>query len=491
MLIAHAQAAPPDALQVWVGVFGVAQPAPPSLRVEGGAGTVATVSALAPIHDGVVDATKEKRPLDHRAILRVTGLEPSTPYRLQVASGTESRELLVRTLPRTLPQKLEGTFDVLLCSCYSQPEDASGLVGTIVSQILPRPQLTLMLGDQIYGDLPIFENLPGDDPGVARVLGAKYRRNWASSQLGGGGLEPVLARAPFACVADDHEYWNNYPYSQTQLPKTWTEKGREQWRRCAKALYEDYQVSGTNGAQRIDVDPLKILMVDMRTERDEAFGDLVPASTFTAIDAWAQDLCDRRAANEPAFGMLVSGQALFVSPTAESKRRREDAEMSNYAQFERELLPVLERLSDASVPVLYVTGDVHWGRLAQGRDMRTGRIMLHEVIASPSRLIRVPVIDAAKEAAAKLRGIFGHAPTWPRHGEPAKVPRQLGSKGRFWLECDLENQWGHARQGDQVAVLSLCRAGAGIDFRVTYYGVSNDKTIGRPDPTRTFELRNL
>jgi hypothetical protein len=108
---------------------------------------------------------------------------------------------------------------------------------------------------QIYGDLPLFEDLPGDDVGVARKLGEKYRRNWFGSQLGAGGLGPVLARAPFLCVADDHEYWNNYPFTQTQLPKTWTAKGREQWQRIAKELYEDYQlVDAAGSTQRLEIE---------------------------------------------------------------------------------------------------------------------------------------------------------------------------------------------------------------------------------------------
>ena len=46
-------------------------------------------------------------------------------------------------------------------------------------------------------------------------------------------------------------------------------------------------------------------------------------------------------------------------------------------------------------------------------------------------------------------------------------------------------------QGDQVAMLSLCRAGSGIDFYVTYYTVTDDKALGRSETTRNYELRNF
>lgn len=489
MLAAYAQVGPAGAIQVWVGIFGTPRPPQPTLVAAGG-GRPGEQSPLRPIRDGVTDAAG--RALNHRAILQLTGLEPGTAHRVEVRAGNEALTLDGRVLPQALPQKLDDTFNILLCSCYSQPEDASGLTGTVVSQIKMRPSMTMMLGDQIYGDLPIFEDLPEEPVGVSQKLGQKYFRNWASAELETGGLARVLSRAPVVCVADDHEFWNNFPFVQTQLATTWTKDGRDRWKTAAQALYEDYQLAGpAGGAQRIDVDPLKMLTVDMRTLRDEDFHDLVSAETAAEIAAWEAALLAERAANGPAFGLLSSGQALFVAPASESDRKRKDAEMSNWAQFRTLLLPTLERLSGAGIPVVYVTGDVHWGRIAQARDVRSDRLMVYEVIVSPSRLIRVPALDTLKEGAAKLRGIFGAAEPWPRHSAADTVPKRLGESGRFRLECDLENQWGYARQGDQVAMMSFCRAGGGIDFNVTYYPVTDVKSLGKSETTRTYELRNI
>ena len=488
MLIAYAQVGPPRTVQVWVGVFGMADPREPTLTGAFGQAEHEIVSPLRPIRDAMTDAAGQ--PLNHRAILRVSGLEPDTSYRVTVAAGTEIRELDIRTLPDALPGKMEGSFNILLCSCYSQPEDASGLVGSVVSQIMLKPQMTLLLGDQIYGDLPIAEDLPSNVAGVSQKLGQKYLRNWASTELDSGGLGRVLRRAPVACVADDHEYWNNYPYAQAQLPLTWGEDGRKVWETAARQLYEDYQLAGpAGGAQRIDIEPLRMLIVDMRSRRDQAFGELFPSTTADAIAAWEADLLHDRAEGKAAFGLLSSGQALFSTPTEEAKRKRQDAEMSNYAQFDL-LARTLERLSGAGVPVIYVTGDVHWGRVSQARDVTRDERMVYEVIASPSRLIRVPALDAAKEALAELRGIFGKARQWPRHGMPDKVPKRLAGTTRFSLECDLDEKWGYERQGDQVAMMSLSRAGGGLDFSVTYYAITDDKSLGKSESTRTYELRN-
>ena len=139
-----------------------------------------------------------------------------------------------------------------------------------------------------YGDLPVFEDLPPEDAaGLARALGSKYRRNWTSAQLGIGGL------------------WNNYAFPQTQLPDTWSEEGRAQWGEAALALYEDYQLPAAGvGAQRLDVDPLKILVIDMRCHSDEDFTSLVPRDTLRKIAEWADDLIRAKHDGQPALAVL-------------------------------------------------------------------------------------------------------------------------------------------------------------------------------------------
>jgi len=489
MLTAYAQAVAPECLQLWVGLFDTETP-PVALGFELNEQPVVPepIAAVRPIRDAMSGAGA--KPLNHRGIFRIANLEPARPYRVAITAGTERVTLLTRTLPSSVPQMLDGSFNILLCSCYYQSEDASGLLGTIASQIRVRPDLTMMLGDQIYGDLPLFEDLPEDEAGVARKLGAKYRRNWASLPLGIGGLGLVLGRAPVVCVADDHEFWNNYPFRQTQLPKTWTDDGRKQWREAALALYEDYQVSPTGaGAQRIDVDPLKILVVDMRCHRDESFARLMLPETMRMIERWRSDLIDAKRNGQPAFGLLASGQALFVTAADESKRRSVDAEMANYTQFTDEILPELDRLADEGIPVVYVTGDVHWGRVSQGIDLRRNRILLYEVISSPSRLIRVPFADSAKETLNVAKGLFGKADPWPRHSQSQPVPDRFGSQRRFQLRCDLEHGDGVAQRGDQIAIMSFSRAGGGINFSVSYYGITPDKALAQSHTTPTYELR--
>jgi hypothetical protein len=209
------------------------------------------------------------------------------------------------------------------------------------------------------------------------------------------------------------------------------------------------------------------------------------------VRAWAQALHEARAAGRPAFGLLASGQALFMRAADERRRTGEDAEMANYAQFCAEWVPLLERLSDAGIPVVYVTGDVHWSRVAEAEDVRTGEVAVVEVIVSPSRLIRVPGLDTAREAANRLKGWFGGAEPWPRHSPPEPLPERLRELGRLRLQCDVVHKRHYAQPGDRIAVLSLWRAGTGIEFSVTYFAVTDDPALAQPETTPVYALHNL
>lgn len=483
-LAAYAQAAEPGVIQLWVGLFDVEQPPAPSFCIDGQAVLPLGAPAMAPIRDRTTGP--HGQPLHHRGVFRFAVPQPGRPYRVMVCAGDLQHEFVTHALPTAVPQTLEGSFNILLCSCYFQPEDASGLLGTIVSQIQLAPELTLLLGDQVYLDLPLLEDLPETEPELSQRLGEKYRRNWASSALGIAGLAPVLARAPVACLPDDHEFWNNYPFEQKQLPSTWRAAGRKRWADAAQALYEDYQLGGNNlnGATRLDIEPLKLLLIDTRCRRDDQFQRLMPDATLAAVEQWAADLMAARAAQQAAIGVLVSGQALFIdAPQRESDKRTVDAELANYEQFHM-LYRHIEKLADTGIPLLYITGDVHWGRVASGTDLRTQRTMLYEVICSPSRLIRVPFADAARESWAGVRGIFDKPPPWPRHGDPKDVPERFGDNRRFGLKKLF------GQRGDQVAVVSFSRAGGGVDFQVSYFAIHRDKSIAKSQSTERFQLRN-
>lgn len=485
MLAIYPQVGPTNTcIQLWIGILDSTAPSAPRVWLpKVPAAVVSVVDGLQPIRDDF--ASPAGKPLNHRTIVRIDGLQPGTPYEISVSGGGETRSLNASTLPREIGG---NWFNILMSSCYYQPEDASGTLGNVLSKILVRADMTLMMGDQIYGDLPLDVDLPGGYT-IASMLGSKYLRNFASRSLESGGLTSVLQRAPTICVADDHEYWNNYPFPQAQLPNTWTVAGRKAWANAARALYEDYQLGAgvkPGFARRVDIHPVKMLIVDTRSDRDEKFIRLIAPTAESQVSAWAEELLADRSAGKPAFGLLCSGQALFARRTPDSQRKSHDAELCNWDQFDELFVGVLKRLSAAGIPVIYLTGDVHWGRVAQARDTaRHGEPMIYEVITSPSTLIRVPIRDRGLELWEGAKGIFGQGKRWPRHFEPEEAPSRLGQSPRYRLQRTDK------QPGDQVAVLSMRRAGGGIDFRVTYFEVSGRSSGADAYPTLIYSMRNF
>lgn len=473
MLSAYAQATAARELQIWVGLFGAPQPpAAPQFFVNG--------HAVAPVRGGAPTPIRDGSGENFRGVYALA--PPGRgPYRVRVQAGDAQVEIATDLLRPDLPAALDGSFNILLCSCYYQPRDDRGLLGDVVGQIKLRPDLTLMAGDQVYADLPLRGlALPRRPAEIRADIGRKYRQNWASSALGTPGLASVLARAPVVCVPDDHEYWNNYPYRQAQIPDTLWQDSRDGWARASEELYQDYQVSEATaqGAARLDVGPLKMLFMDLRSRRDANGERLMEDAARQAFVQWADDLL----ATPQGIGLLSSGQALFLSRPGALASRLADAEMPNYRDFDALVMAQLARLADGGVPLLYITGDVHWGRVAQAQDLRHRGSLLYEVIASPCCLIDSPMDGLAQFK----RRLFGTSAPWPRHAEAADLPGQFGPHGRFLLQ-------GLQRSivGDQVAMLQIARAGAGAQFSVSYYGISRDKALAKSRTYGPYPLRSI
>lgn len=470
-LLVWPQVAAQGELQLWVGQFGTAQPVVPRVTID--------EQPAAPLAPPQLFAIRDGRGANHQCVVRVAAKGPGLPHRVVVSAGNQTPvKLVVHTPPDAVPALLDGSFNLLLSSCYYQPRDAGGLLGSIVANLPVRPDMTLLAGDQIYGDLPLFEDLPEDEPALSQALGDKYRVNWQSNDLGRPGIQSLLTRAPTVCIPDDHEFWNNFPFRQAQLPNTWRQGPRDRWTAAAQALYEDYQVGGAPGTapghRRIDVDPLSMLLIDMRCLRKtdvDADDGLMRPSAQTALATWTQQLVAAQAAGRPRIGVLGTGQALFIPKPGGIASHMVDAEIASYRQS-GQIEQALDTLAAAGVPVVFVTGDVHWGRVARARYAPNGRTLLYEVICSPSRLIDSPGSDQKK---AVVDGLQGRRDAWPRHPDPDPVPPFYGTRRRFAPESVL------GRKGDQVALLSFTRAGQGLDMNVTYYGIHDDPAVARPE----------
>ncbi|HEX7241151.1 MAG TPA: alkaline phosphatase D family protein, partial [Longimicrobiaceae bacterium] len=308
----HPRAAPGDRLRVWVGAFGRTTAPRLSWRLDG---AERVPEALAPVCGARPDELAE--PGERRAFtgvyeFRGAGIAPGTLHVVEALDDTGERAALeCRTLPAEIPGLLENeSFNVLLVSCFHADQDRNGLAGTVVSQLNGpyQPHLTLMMGDQVYLDLPVLENFPDSDIPLARKFEASYTRNWTDPLA----YAEVLRAAPAVATGDDHEYWNNFPHAAPHLMNTWTAEGRARWAAAARALFGAFQLPQPEGWERaveLEVAPLSLFVMDTRTFRREDRSAVLHPAVLAQLRAWAE-----RVAREGKFGAVLSGQSLFEDP---------------------------------------------------------------------------------------------------------------------------------------------------------------------------------
>lgn len=458
-LFAYNPAGAPDQLLIWVGVLG-AYP-PPVVSIEINDRKVAA-QMLAPGFEPLGDEVCDTRgtPLNYRAVFSLDWPATSERFHITVHAANQVVSLTSRRPPTQLPAKAADSYNLLLTSCYYQPNDKSRALASLVKMIKPAPDFTLLAGDQVYLDLPSLQDLPLHKIALAKTLGKKYQLNWFSNSAQQPGLADLLRHGPVLCVPDDHEFWNNFPLPQVQLNNTHRAQDRVNWQEVANRLYERYQRSPAQkqGFFRQDVAPLSMLFLDGRTQRDGEGSQMFNAATHAAIHQWKSDLLACKKQRQPAVGLLSSGQALLIEMPGPWACKMADMEMPNYQDFAL-LTQVLEELFAAEIPVIYITGDVHWGRIVEGRNAR-GNLLFCEVIASPSRLIDTGGMDQCKMLKNSLSSLFGKEDDFPLHPSVVDVNELKFANLRLTVK--------HRQRGDHVALLRFNAMPGGIEFSVDY-----------------------
>jgi hypothetical protein len=417
-------------------------------------------------------------------VYEFAGLTPDTLYRVKVKADdeTDSQTLETRTLPDSVPAALDRSFNVLLVSCFHQSEDRAGLASTIVSQLkaTSRPHLTILAGDQVYLDLPTLKNFPSDQVWLANKFEQDYTLNWAGPLA----YTQVLASAPSISSPDDHEYWNNYPHFSPVIGNSFLNGGKERWESAAQAMFNGFQLpypAKVGQGVQIDVHPLSFFVADTRSGKDPDRNFTMTDVARTQLNSWVTDVIDKK-----RFGVFVSGQSLFAEAAGRFGGAVGDYELANYKDY-GQIIKILKRLVDAGRPVLCLTGDVHWGRVATTINIRTGRTAFAEVISSPVSLVSAVGVDQAKKALAFLGGLFGEKNPWPRHSDPATLPTFLASD---FLAGEFPCSWVHGQRGNHAVMLSFRQHGSGIELRVKYWPLSRDTKVGKPIEVGPLELVN-
>lgn len=399
----------------------------------------------------------------------------------------------MRSLPDRVPSATGESFNVLIVSCFSEPTDPAGLAGSVVANLpaTHTPDITLLMGDQVYLDNPIFTKPSWDTTELTQLFERKYIANW---KIGGGrsnGFAQVLDAAPAVCIPDDHEYWNNYPRASVISPITLTTRGRQAWAEVAQALFTAFQQDKADEYCRtLDVEPLTFFLMDNRTFRSADFGLSMRPADLQAFQTWIERVIDTK-----SIAVLVTGPSLLQEPKPSLASKAFDSNLSNYADYP-DIMASLLKLSRAGRPALLLTGDVHYGRIVQMWNRMWPHSTIHEVIASPASLVPMPGLDQLKGLAAAIRRRFGSTDVAPRWPHAVLIKDEFVIRGLHSLDTRLNARTLHPLddnigRGDNVAVLSFRRNGSGVDMDVTYFMIAKDdsKTIPRRVDGGTIALR--
>lgn len=193
-------------LRVWAGVFDPPPTDALSLQWshDGQIGQPNTLTELRPAGDNPASRVRT-------GVFEFDGVAPSSRHRVELivqAGGNEYRsgEVWMRSLPDRMPSATGESFNVLIVSCFSEPTDPAGLAGSVVANLpaTHTPHMTLLMGDQVYLDNPIFTKPTWDTTELTQLFERKYIANW---KIGGGrsnGFAQVLDAAPAVCIPDDH-----------------------------------------------------------------------------------------------------------------------------------------------------------------------------------------------------------------------------------------------------------------------------------------------
>jgi hypothetical protein len=213
-------------------------------------------------------------------------------------------------------------------------------------------------GDQVY--LNIGFDSPSLRPSEIRErIADDYAEHWQA-------LGSILSRGATWMVPDDHEYWNDYPNYKTNIPTLQAlrlNKVRKAWTNAARD-------GGDNIQRALPVETFKIgndirfCLADLRSHRHESDYFLADVHMQQVLN-WATTLT--------CPGVLLASQPLIVDENKDEK---------NLRSYEAQYATLIQALAATPYDIVYLSGDAHFGRVAEVK-LGTNGGRLIEVVSSP------------------------------------------------------------------------------------------------------------
>lgn len=420
----------------WLSIVWPASAPPVTAELRGGPTPVSVAGQWAPLPGSVPPDVWQLR-------VELTGLAPGNRYQIVlVDGGTSTAECRFTTLPEALPTAADPLV-MLLASCFSEQRDPIGALGRAFLRLPPpyQPDFAILTGDQVYLDTPIAHFL--FRPHSPDQLALEFASNYAATfgqRLPDGGFGLMAAGVAAFLTGDDHELWNNAPNVAAHLPDTWTPWGREAWAMLAGQLFDAYQTP--RRVHALELPPLSVRIVDTRFARSPDRSRFMDAATMAEIAGWLAALTGP--------GLLAVGQPILV-PLTGWRGHLTDWALADYAQYE----DLVRALTAVAHDVVVVTGDVHFGRVAEVQLPNGHRLV--EIVASPMILVD-------DHAGRNWRSPPQTFPAWP-------IPGAVSSPVTVSPFQTVENHF---------ATLGLWSEGASVRLEHTGWEIGTDGSLPQP-----------
>jgi hypothetical protein len=381
--------------------------------------------------------------------LVVSALNPQMNHTFRLLDGgTEVARCEVSTLPAQVGDRNDPLI-VFVGSCFCRERDRG--VGAAISGLPPaaRPHIKILGGDQVYLDQESRSLGGNSEESLREVFLAAYWKTWTSP---GKSLAQALVRGANWFISEDHEFWNNYPYRNAAGFDTWLPwgAGKKAYMKIANQLYERFQTE--SAFTTIDVPPVSFALLDTRRFRDDRKEKLCRQADFDKFEQWLKNLSGP--------GVLITGQPIFDEDSGLFGTVK-DLALPDYEQYE----DLLRALASTRQPLLLVTGDVHFGRIAS--TTRVNGPQLIEIVASP-----LAIVPGAR-------------------GRWREAPAKLLRADRAGLNIETIQTRDEPRLADEhFATLELAAVQSRVDLTVQYWRVDGSAGPVQDARSQIFTLRS-
>jgi hypothetical protein len=434
----------------------------PSVSARAARGT-ATVASAAPgilaRSPRLAAALAAARVSVRRVVVSIPDAPPEgTSVSLDVRVDGATQSLQLATLPRALPE--EG-LSFIVASCFDREFKLGARLRAAFQTPLrdhPAARFQLWIGDNVYMDVPGFSQ---DDRPYDQTL-ARYL-----DYLLGDAYVSARALHPNFTTYDDHEFWNDYPEEQAQLPRSKPPE-RAGYIDAAHDCLELFQAcinprrASANGLSfQLDVAPVSFFVADGRSRRDLATASsprMLSEDDLRAFEAWASNL------NGP--GVLVLGQPLWIDPIDSLFLGIKADHNPPFfrAQYER----IWSALRSAPFDMLILSGDIHYSRVMRFSLLGAEDRRVFELVTSPAS--EIPTTSST----------VGHVLGFPLKQDQAacKAPSAVPSSQKLRAESLFATNCSNS-----FARVTLRRAGPDVELGVSLVDFSQaPDTFARAAP---------